>query len=68
MRHKGSFSYSGRGMYGKECCAFRSLGDLIAACNTDPKLPPPEAWRTDALGRGTVYYHPQVAAPPFEEG
>ena len=76
-------SYSGRGMYGRECLAFtigsgadqpaNPLGvvaEIVAAC--------PEQWedelielfqdaKTDQMGLGTVIYFPGVGAPP-EEG
>lgn len=49
-------SYSGRAMYGKECVSvYLERGD------SDSDLP--RGARSDCLGRGTVWYWPNVAWP-----
>ncbi len=70
-------SYSGRGMYGKECLAFTAdsetssfavAADLIAAALdagedfVEPVLAAMRGIRTDSMGRGTVFYFPRVSA------
>lgn len=51
-------SYSGRGMYGKECVA-TSLDRY-----THPSdLELPAGWRQDQLGLGTVVYWPGITWP-----
>lgn len=70
-------TYSGRGMFGKECLAFTAdsetssfavAADLMAAAidaGEDFIAPVIEAMRgirTDSLGRGTVFYFPGVPA------
>jgi len=69
-------TYSGRGMFGKECLAFTAeretssfavAADLMAAAidaGEDFIAPVIEAMRgirTDSLGLGTVFYFPSVA-------
>lgn len=55
-------SYSGRGMFGKQCLAFDSLDVLLAAIRADPTLPV-DGWVWDAMGRGFVFYNPAVPPP-----
>jgi len=69
-------SYSGRGMYGKECLAFTTeretssfavAADLIAAAIDagedfiEPVLAAMRGVKTDSLGRGAVFYFPSIA-------
>ncbi len=69
-------SYSGRGMYGKECLAFTAdagtlsfvvAADLMeAALYTgedfiEPVLAAMRGVKTDSLGRGAVFYFPSIA-------
>lgn len=47
-------SYSGRGMYGREC-----VGASIDGHPGDYELP--KDWRSDSLGKGFIVYWPSVA-------
>lgn len=49
-------SYSGRGMYGRECvaCSIRRGEDFAGL---------PGGYRTDSLGLGQIVYWPRVAWP-----
>ena len=57
-------SYSGRGMYGKECVSLKeddvSLWDVARALPEDMNVPSP---RTDSLGLGIVLYWPDYEWP-----
>lgn len=69
-------SYSGRGMYGKQCLAFSTDDSAITAVaaivgnirDEGERLEVVEAFegaRSDSMGLGTVIYFPRIA---FEEG
>ncbi len=60
------FSYSGRGMFGRQCLAFDSLSQLLEAIREDRTLPT-DGWQTDALGLDTVYYNAGCQAPKDED-
>jgi len=51
-------SYSGRGMYGRECIAVRTdwPEDLIADAGV-------AGARTDSMGRSSIVYWPAIACP-----
>ena len=69
-------SYSGRGMYGKECLAFtteRETSSFVVAADwmeaalyagedfIESVLAAMRGLRTDSLGRGTVFYFPSMS-------
>lgn len=64
-------SYSGRGMYGKQCVSFSAevrdmsaLADLVErAEDTDEAADILRGMTTDRLGLGTVFYWRRVAWP-----
>jgi hypothetical protein len=62
-------SYSGRGMYGKECVGFEDrngVGLWEFARHLDPDLELREP-HSDQLGKGMIYYWPEYAWPEGEE-
>jgi len=59
-------SYSGRGMYGKECLAVTSDCDeaeFIYDCGARGAPCP----KTDSMGKGTVFYWPSIRWAEWEE-
>lgn len=65
-----TFSYSGRGMYGRSCLAIKieSLGELFKLGTILYDYKEDLGWiTTDNLGKDYVAYFPNVNWPPSEE-
>lgn len=54
-----TFGYSGRGMFGEQCLAIVGLESLLTLIREEPDFPT-DGWRSDSLGRDTVYYNPRI--------